>query len=202
MILSRHDPVSPGTTRRLFSSFRGDPRDLRLLFGFLGSNLFRISDFGFRISFFVLLLTALNCSAETTNSLAAPGLSLSPSLSNTGPSLLRVLGALAIVLGIFLGCVWLFRNGRMFAFRRTGVSRLNVLESRSLGGRQALYVVGYDQERFLLAASPTGISLLSHLPVAAPDKNEANDGPVNLSFAQALTQVLKGQSPGKAGGPK
>jgi flagellar biogenesis protein FliO len=174
----------------------------RIGFAFRISDLFRISDFAFRISFLVLLLAALNCSAETTNSLAEQPLTLSTSLSNTGPSLLRVLGALAIVLGVFLGGVWLFRNGRMFAFRRGGAPRLNVLESRSLGGRQALYVVGYDQERFLLAATPAGINLLSHLPAAAPGLDEANDQPVSPSFAQALTQVLKGQSPGKAGGPK
>jgi flagellar biogenesis protein FliO len=183
--------------------FRGYFRDVQRPFGFRISDFGFVSDFGFRISFLVLLLAAFNCSAETTtNLLAEKPLALSNTLSNTGPSLLRVLGALAIVLGLFLGGVWLFRNGRLFAFRRGGTPRLNVLESRSLGGRQALYVVGYDQERFLLAATPAGINLLSHLPTAAPGQDEANDRPANLSFAQALTQVLKGQPNGKAGSPK
>src|SRR5262249_48104904 len=76
-----------------------------------------------------------------------------PVLADAGPSLLRVMGALALVLGVFLGGVWLFRNGRNLRFGRGRANRLNVLEVRSLGGRHALYVVGYDQERFLLGST-------------------------------------------------
>ncbi|HWQ92207.1 MAG TPA: FliO/MopB family protein [Clostridia bacterium] len=137
--------------------------------------------------------------AEATNS-AAP-LLVSPSISSTGPSLLRVLGALSLVLGLFLGGVWLFRNGRQFAFRTGKVPRLNILESRSLGGRQALYVVGYDQERFLLAATPAGINLLSHLPSASADENAVqHEPPPGVPFARALTQMLK--NGGSSGGSK
>jgi flagellar biogenesis protein FliO len=146
-----------------------------------------------------LLLAAATCSAESTN---ASSLLLSPSLSNTGPSLLRVLGALALVIGVFLGGVWLFRNGRQFAFRRGATPRLAVLESRSLGARQALYVVGYDQERFLVAATPAGINLLSHLPTATTESSDTAAPAANPSFAQAFTQVLKSQIGGKSGGTK
>ena len=38
---------------------------------------------------------------------------------------------------------------------------MNVLETRSLGGRQAIYVIGYEQERFLIASSPAGVNFLS-----------------------------------------
>jgi flagellar biogenesis protein FliO len=76
---------------------------------------------------------------------------------------------------------------------------LNVFETRSLGGKTALFVVGYEQERFLIASSPTGVNLLSHLPTAA-DTGAATDAPTdakpaeaNPSFAQALTKVLKGK---------
>jgi flagellar biogenesis protein FliO len=76
--------------------------------------------------------------------------------------------------------------------RRGQVPQLNVLEVRSLGGRHALYVVGYEQERFLIASSPAGISLVSHLQSpgdAAPDKNDG----VRVSFAQTLTHLLNGK---------
>jgi flagellar biogenesis protein FliO len=134
------------------------------------------------------------CSAETV----AGSPLLSPSLPDTTPSIIRVLGALALVIGLFLAGVWGFRNWQRFAVRGKG-PRLNVLEVRSLGGRQALYVVGYEEQRFLLAAAPTGISLLTHLPPAeavaldqAPDARKSAT-PI-LSFPQALAQVLRGQT--------
>src|SRR5215472_7833393 len=77
----------------------------------------------------------------------------SSTLPDTGPSLLRVLGALALVLGLFLGGAWLVRNGRFSAFGQARAHRLNVLETRSLGGRQALFVVAYGQERFLIGST-------------------------------------------------
>jgi flagellar biogenesis protein FliO len=43
---------------------------------------------------------------------------------------------------------------------------LNVLEVKSLGYRQALYVVGYEQQRLLLASSPAGVTMLAALPSA------------------------------------
>ncbi len=143
------------------------------------------------------LFGALRCAADATNASTAFS---SPSLPDAGPSLLRVLGALALVLGLFLGGVWVFRNGRQLALRRGRAPRLNVLETRSLGGRQAVFVVGYDQERFLLGASPSGISLLSHLPAETEQRLvQANESEI-VSFPQTLAHVLKSQfsSPPKA----
>jgi flagellar biogenesis protein FliO len=136
------------------------------------------------------LLSGFLCSAEGTNSLS-PLLS-SPSLPDAGPSMLRVVGALCLVLAIFLGGVWMYRNWQRVGVRRGQGPKLNILEVRSLGGRQALYVVGYEQERFLLAATPAGVNLVSHLPsvVAEDVAAEPKLTPV-LSFPQALAQVLK-----------
>jgi flagellar biogenesis protein FliO len=53
-------------------------------------------------------------------------------------------------------------------------------------------VVGYEQERFLLAASPAGISLLSHLPDAVADEAPAG-GKTPPTFPQILAQMLKGK---------
>jgi flagellar biogenesis protein FliO len=109
-------------------------------------------------------------------------------------SLFRVFGALIFVIGIFFGGIWLFKNWQRLSGQRGRTSRLNVLETRSLGGRQALYVVGYEQERFLIASSPAGINLVSHLPAALADETPVPDKTrVAPSFAQALSQVLKGK---------
>lgn len=131
--------------------------------------------------------------AELTNSLAnSSGLS-SVAAPELGLSLVRVFGAFFLVIALFLGGVWLFRNWQRFAGQRNGTPKLNVLEVRSLGGRQALYVVGYERERYLLSASPQGVNLVTHLPTgeeAAPVVAEAS--PPALEFGRVLSQRLRG----------
>jgi flagellar biogenesis protein FliO len=115
-----------------------------------------------------------------------------PPFPEAGMSLLRVTGALALVLGLFLGGAWVFKNWQRLAIQRGQQPRLNILETRSLGSRQAVFVVGYERQRFLVATSPAGVNLLSHLPEAEANEAAAGEkaaGPV--SFTQALAQVLK-----------
>lgn len=134
----------------------------------------------------VLLLGTAKAVGDATNVAA-----LSSSLPDTGLSLLRVMGSLALVLGIFLGGVWLFRNWQRLAIQKGRAPKLNILEARSLGQRHALYVIGFEDQRFLIASSPTGVNLLSHLPngEALPaDNSTAPATPV--SFGQVLNQLL------------
>jgi flagellar biogenesis protein FliO len=117
-------------------------------------------------------------------------------LPDAAPSLLRVFGALAVVIAIFLGGVWVFRNWQRLAIRRGAAPRLNVLEVKSLGQRQALFVVGYEKQRMLVATSSAGVSLLSHLPEAEPEEKtvtataSVNVPAPRLSFAEAFQHVL------------
>jgi flagellar biogenesis protein FliO len=141
------------------------------------------------VSSFFILDSAF---AETTNSAAASPMASALSTPDIGVSVLRVTGALALVIGIFLAGVWLFRNWQRLAVRRGRAPKLNVLEMRSLGGRQAIYVVGYEQERFLLASSPAGVNFLTHLPAAAGEP-EAEEAKPAVSFSNALAQILKGK---------
>jgi flagellar biosynthetic protein FliO len=104
------------------------------------------------------------------------------------------MGALALVIGIFLGLVWLFKNWQRLAIRRGRAPKLSILETRSLGGRHAIYVVGYEQERFLISSSPGGVNLLSHLPTATAGESTGSTGSSTTpSFTQALAQVMKGK---------
>jgi flagellar biogenesis protein FliO len=141
------------------------------------------------VSSFSILHSAF---AETTNFVAAP--LTAPALPDAGLSIVRVFGALVLVIGIFLGGIWFFKNWQRLAVQRGRAPKLNILETRSLGGRHAIYVVGYNQERFLISSSPGGVNLLSHLPAAAESETDvtARNSPAP-SFAQALTQVLKGK---------
>lgn len=115
-----------------------------------------------------------------------------PPLPAADVSLLRVMGALGLVLGLFLAGVWLFKNWQRLAAPRGRQPQLKILESRSLGARQAVFVVAYERQRFLVATSPAGVNLLSHLPdtEAGPDEPAEKSGGT-MSFGQALTQVLK-----------
>jgi flagellar biogenesis protein FliO len=64
-----------------------------------------------------------------------------------------------------------------------------VLECRSLGGRHAIYVIGYEQQRFLISSSQGGVNLLSHLPAAG--ETTETESSAKPTFTQALSQVLK-----------
>jgi len=116
---------------------------------------------------------------------------MTSALPDMGASLLRVVGALVVVIAVFLAGVWLFKNWQRVAMRKGATPKLSVLEVRSLGQRQAIYVVGYEQQRLLIASCSTGVTLLSHLPAA--DEAPAQEAP-KLSFAQAFQQVLARKS--------
>lgn len=140
------------------------------------------------------VVVSAGCLPPSILALTPNAVTTAPSLPDASSSVLRVFGALALVIGIFLGGVWLFRNWQTLVRNQGRRPKLNIVETRSLGGRQALYVVGYEQERFLLASSPSGVSLLSHLPDAAdappPEESVAKSAP---SFPAILAQMLKGK---------
>lgn len=124
--------------------------------------------------------------AQATNTLT-----LHSDLPEVGLSAIRALGALALVLAVFFGGVWLFRNGQRLTWRKTGAPRLTILETRPLGNRFAIYVVGYDQQRMLIGSSPAGINLLSQLPPAAEAQMEPIPAAKDASFTQCLQKVLR-----------
>jgi flagellar biogenesis protein FliO len=135
------------------------------------------------------LFLASLVSAQSTNALSLPS-----AMPDVGASLVRVVGALVLVLALFLGGVWFVRNWQRLVARGGRAPKLNILETRSLGGRQAIYVVGYQQERFLISASVAGVNFLTHLPPAEGNAAVTETAqPAAPSFAQTLTQMLKGK---------
>ena len=107
-----------------------------------------------------------------------------------GVSAIRALGALALVLAIFFAGVWVFRNGQRITWRKTGPPKLTILETRALGNRLALYVVGYEQQRLLVGGSPAGLTLLTQLPAAPETQTEVVAPLEPNSFTQCLQKVL------------
>src|ERR1043166_3782133 len=138
---------------------------------------------GWRTATGLVLLSSASLSfAQTTNGFAG-----SPPLPDVGFSALRVLGSLVLLLALFLAGVWLFKNWQRVAIYKGRDPKLNILEIKSLGNRHALYLVAYEQQRFLLSSSPAGINLITHLPEA--DGQPA--APLVPSFAQNLQQLLR-----------
>jgi flagellar biogenesis protein FliO len=131
---------------------------------------------------FLLGSTVLNAAGETTEAARAA------TLPDAGASVVRVCGAFCLVVALFLAGVWLFRNWQKFAIRKNGGAKLALLEAKSLGQRQAIYVVGYQQQRLLLATSPAGVTLISHLPDA--DEEEPKPGSTSVGFTEVLQHVL------------
>jgi flagellar biogenesis protein FliO len=105
-------------------------------------------------------------------------------------SLVRVAGALALVSALFFAGVWLFRNWQRMVLQKGRPPKLNLLEIRSMGARHALYVVGYEDQRFLLSSSPTGISLLAQLPSAQSGPMEEDSPIASANFADALFKAV------------
>jgi flagellar biogenesis protein FliO len=139
----------------------------------------------------LLAVTAASASAATPEAGTGPHLD-SPSLVF---SLCRMAGALALVVALFLGGVYLFRNWQRLTVQRGKTPKLNVLEVRSIGPRHALYVVGYEQQRFLLSSAPTGIAMLTTLPPATVGEAATHPAPAALparapTFAETLARML------------
>ncbi|HEY3915636.1 MAG TPA: flagellar biosynthetic protein FliO [Verrucomicrobiae bacterium] len=118
---------------------------------------------------------------------------MSSAMPDMGASLLRVFGALGVVIALFLGGVWMFKNWQRLGMRRGATPKLNVLEVKSLGQRQALYVVGYEQQRMLIASSSAGVTLVSHLPEAGAEVAQTAPAP-SMTFVEAFQQVLTRKS--------
>ncbi len=123
------------------------------------------------------------CFGQLTNSPPVPA---HLDLPNASMSLLRVLGALALVVALFLLGVWCFKHWQRLTVYRGRAPKLNILEVKPLGQRTALYVVAYERERLLVASSPNGVRLLTPLPSA-----EAGEDVEPLpNFGQTLKQAL------------
>lgn len=145
----------------------------------------------------LVLASGIALGAESPTEKGGPELDL----SSVGVSFVRVLGALGLVLALFFAGVWVVRNWAKLAPRRSGGADLQVLEVRSLGVRQSLVVVGYRRQRMLLSATPTGVTLLAHLPEAEtePETEGAGEcmGPSPLGkpdFLGAFREVLSRRS--------
>ena len=133
---------------------------------------------------------ALLASADWLLAQTNTAVSTAPSLPDVNFSVLRVLGALALVLALFLAGVWCVRRLPLLAKATGRAPQLRVIEARGLGGRHTLYVVGHREQRFLIASSPAGVTMLSRLPDEAAVDTGVGAGSTP-SFGETLQQALR-----------
>ena len=106
-------------------------------------------------------------------------------------SLLRVVGGLLLVLALLIGGALYFKKSKFFAQYHSASARLRILETRSLGLKSNLLVVGYERNRYLLSISPTGVQLLTALPEAS---SEESGSPGGASFEERLKSAEEKRS--------
>jgi flagellar biogenesis protein FliO len=138
------------------------------------------------------LILALSWPAFAADMVIVPG-SDTPSAAG---SVVRMIGGLCLVFSLLFAGVWAYRNSGKLTGGRGRATRLKVLETRSLGNRQSIFVVAYDQQRLLLSASPTGVTMLTHLPEASAEEMEAQAAEAISAplpnFTTAFVQALAG----------
>ena len=137
---------------------------------------------------FVIAAMALSALAAEPAAAAVTQVSAPP---NVGASVFRMMGGLCIVISLLMAGAWAFRNRQRLLGVSARNSKLRVLESRSLGARHSICVVAYEQQRILLSTSPSGVSMLTHLPEASlDDVGEEAKAPAFPSFSEAFMQAL------------
>ncbi len=73
-----------------------------------------------------------------------------PDSSGLAGSVIRLFGALTLVFALFMGFIWIWKRWQRVGGQRRVHRKLQILESRPLGNRQSLCVVGYEGRRLLL----------------------------------------------------
>ncbi|MCL1893920.1 MAG: flagellar biosynthetic protein FliO [Holophagaceae bacterium] len=100
------------------------------------------------------------------------------------PSAWRALGSLVFVLAIAGGGVWALRKWGIKRLPGSGGTRIKVEETLALGERRFISIVKVDEEHFLIASHPQGVSFLARL-----------DGSAEPGFGRQLEQQIQFQTP-------
>ena len=101
--------------------------------------------------------------AAETNVLGGSFGSTSAPLPDATGSVFRVLAALAVVMAVFVGMLWVIRNWQNLLAKRNGSPKLVIEEARAIGNRSTLYLIAHADRTLLIASSPQGVHFLADL---------------------------------------
>ena len=79
-------------------------------------------------------------------------------------SWVQLVGMLLLVLGLFAAFAWSVKRWRLLPQMRGTQNRLQILETKPLGQRNSIMVVGYGEQRFLIGTNSAGLQMLGQLP--------------------------------------
>ena len=79
-------------------------------------------------------------------------------------SWVQLAGMLLLVLGLFAAFAWSVKRWRLLPQMRGTQNRLQILETKPLGQRNSIMVVGYGEQRFLIGTNSAGLQMLGQLP--------------------------------------
>ncbi len=108
---------------------------------------------------------------------SASGLTSSPSMNlSTGAMVVRVVLALALVLGLLAGVVFLYRRASRGGHGVGAAAQIEIVAQRALGARASLAVVRVGSESLLIGVTPQQITALGALPADACARGHGRDG--------------------------
>lgn len=118
---------------------------------------------------------------------------------SAGPSAFKAFGSVVLVLGLAGGGLWAFRKWGAKRMPGSGGSRIKVEETLSLGDRRFVSILKAEDEKFLVALSPQGITLLARLDNSGdPPFEQALDQQMELNHpmpVKDMEALLKGDLP-------
>jgi len=83
--------------------------------------------------------------------------------TSSAPAVLSMFGSLAVVIGLFLGLVWLLRRGSPKAARLLASEVVELLGRSPLAGRQQMHVIRFGNRLLLVAVSHDGAETLAEI---------------------------------------
>lgn len=112
-----------------------------------------------------------------------------PMTPSAGPAVLSMFGSLAVVIGLFLGLVWLLRRGSPKSVRLLSSEVVELLGRSPLAGRQQMHVVRFGSRLLLVAVSPDGAETLAE--ITDPSEVDRLSGLCQQTQANSATQAFR-----------
>jgi flagellar biogenesis protein FliO len=112
-----------------------------------------------------------------------------PAATSSVPAVLSMFGSLAVVIGLFLGLVWLLRRGSPKAARLLSSDVVELLGRSPLAGRQQMNVIRFGNRLLLVAVSPDGAKTLAE--VTDPLEVDRLAGLCQQTQTNSATQVFR-----------
>ena len=118
----------------------------------------------------IVVFAALISIGQGADTPAVPASTPAPqAVPQLGGNSMQIAAYLGGMLVLFIGGAWLLRNGLPMMQKNKGPRKLNVSETRGLGGRQFLVVAEYENRKVLLGVCPGRIDYLCSLSSAEPE---------------------------------